>query len=81
MPALKNPRHEQFAQMIVLGTKNGWTQGAAYSRSGYKAEGQAAETNASRLLKNAQIQARLAELAEPVAKRTQDHDRKIDRRS
>jgi hypothetical protein len=54
MPALKNNRHEAFAQMLVEGQRRGWTQGACYSRAGYNAEGQVAEANASRLLKNAE---------------------------
>jgi hypothetical protein len=64
MPPLKNPRHETFAQMLVEGQKRGWTQGACYSRAGYNAEGSVADTNASRLLRNAQngIAARVQEI-------------------
>src|SRR4051812_22280392 len=52
MPSLRNVRHEAFAQQLVQAQKYGWTRGAAYSRSGYVAQGQAAESAASRLLKN-----------------------------
>jgi len=50
MPELRNARHELFAQMLVEGKKHGWSNGAAYSRAGYRAEGRAAEVNASRLI-------------------------------
>ncbi len=73
MPPLQNPRHEAFAQQLVHGQKHGWTRGAAYSRAGYRAEGQAAEANASRLLKNAEngIAARVAEIVGKGAKRAE----------
>jgi Terminase small subunit len=70
MATLKNQKHERFVQMLIEGTRNGWTQGACYSRAGYRAEGAAAETNASRLLKNAQIQGRLAELTAPMVRKS-----------
>ena len=69
MAPLTNRKHERFAQMLIEGAKHGWSQGACYSRAGYKAEGGAAEANASRLLKNAKVQRRLAELAEPGARK------------
>src|SRR5689334_9768848 len=64
MGALKNPRHENFAQQLVQGQKFGWTRGASYSRAGFRAEGESAEVNASRLLKNAKngIAARVQEI-------------------
>jgi hypothetical protein len=70
MPALRNVRHEAFVQQLVLGSKNGWTQGACYSRAGYRAEGGVAEAAACRLLKDVNVRARLAELAEPAVRRT-----------
>lgn len=62
MAPLTNAKRELFCQQIIEGTKFSRTQGDAYIRSGYRASGHAAETNASRLLKNADIQRRLAEL-------------------
>jgi hypothetical protein len=64
MSVLKNARHEIFAQQLIQGQKHGWTRGACYSRAGYKAEGKAAEVNASRLLSNANngIVARVREI-------------------
>jgi terminase small subunit-like protein len=71
MPALKNPKHEQFVQLIVRGTKYGWTQGEAYQRAGFKSSGHGAEVNASKLLKKTDIKARLAEIAAPGVKKAQ----------
>ena len=55
MPALDNPRWELFAQKIVEGLVNGhheaFSQGRAYSAAGYIAKGDAADVNASRLLR------------------------------
>jgi hypothetical protein len=71
MAPLKNLRHEAFAQQLVIGQKTGWTQGAAYSRAGYAAEGKTAEVNASRLLSNANngIAARVQEIVGRGAQR------------
>jgi hypothetical protein len=69
MPALKNTRHEFFCHQIIEAARFGRTQGQAYSRAGFKADGAAAEANASRLLRNANIRARLAELGAPAARR------------
>jgi hypothetical protein len=73
MPALKNARHELFAQLICEGAKRGWSHGAAYSRAGYKAEGHAAEVAASRLLKNVEngIAARVQEIVGRGARRAE----------
>ena len=70
MPILKNPRHEQFAQLVGKGAGYGWTQGEIYQRAGFRSGGHAAEVGASRLLKNADIRRRLEELAAPAVKRT-----------
>ena len=60
MPALANPRHERFAQLIVEGLMNGerkaYSQGRAYIAAGYEAKdagkrGGSAEAAASRLLR------------------------------
>lgn len=58
MPVLKNAKHERFAHGIVAG-KSGRE---AYREAGYSATDGAADTNASRLLKKAQVAARIAEL-------------------
>jgi hypothetical protein len=50
MPALKNIKHETFAQELVKARAENRTQGTAYSRSGYSSTGPGAEVSASRLL-------------------------------
>lgn len=61
---LRNIRHERFAQGIAKGLPA--TQ--AYTQAGYAARGRSLESNASRLLRNAEVQSRLAELAAKLAK-------------
>src|SRR5262245_3091021 len=56
MPALKNPRHEAFAQAIVASLANGSNEshsnGKAYRSAGYMANtSNAADSGASRLLR------------------------------
>lgn len=58
MPALKNPRHERFAQELARAADTA----AAYRSAGYQSEGSAAEAAASRLLQNATVAARINEL-------------------
>jgi phage terminase small subunit len=70
MPTLKNIRYEKFCQHIATSPKTGMSIAQAYIASGYSARDHAAESNASRLLKNAEVQARIAELVEPAAKKT-----------
>jgi hypothetical protein len=65
MPPLDNPRWELFAQKIVEGLVNGhqaFSQGRAYSAAGYIAKGDAADVNASRLLRK----------AKPIGERVQE---------
>lgn len=62
---LPNHRHERFAQLIAQGKP----ASHAYIQAGYKARGNAAETNAARLLRNAQVQQRLAEIAAEIESR------------
>ncbi|RWJ97012.1 MAG: Terminase small subunit [Mesorhizobium sp.] len=66
MPILRNPRHERFAQGIAKGLSGK----AAYVEAGFRARGNAAEVNAARLLRNAQVTSRLEELQAGHAKRT-----------
>jgi phage terminase small subunit len=64
MPILQNARHEAFARAIVEG-KSGR---AAYHAAGYTAKDRVADANASRLLTNANVAARIAELQKEAAK-------------
>lgn len=64
MKPLANAKHEAFARAIVLG-KSGRE---AYRAAGYgKCTAKAADVAASRLLKNAKVAARVAELKEAAA--------------
>jgi phage terminase small subunit len=56
MPALKNIRHEKFCQGIV----SGLSQTKAYASAGYSERG--AKQSAARLLNNAAVRSRIAEL-------------------
>src|SRR5215831_7876973 len=81
MPALANPRHERFAQLIVEGLMNGerkaYSQGRAYIAAGYEAKdagkrGGSAEAAASRLLNRVKpIIDRVRELQAEATKRLQ----------
>ena len=63
MPVLKNPKWERFAQELAKGR----SQVEAYERAGYKPDSGAA----NRLSGNVSIQARVAELQNKVAERTE----------
>ena len=54
MPALRNKRHEEFAQAVASGVK----AGVAYERAGYRRD----DGNAVRLTKTDKVKARIAEL-------------------
>jgi len=58
MPVLKNARHERFAQAVARAEG----AAAAYRSAGYEAEGGGAKTGVARLLRNAAVAARIAEL-------------------
>ena len=64
---LKNLRHERFCQEYVK-DHNG---SEAYKRAGYKINGNASRVNASRLLTNANVQNRIAELEEQIRERNE----------
>ncbi len=66
-PVLKNARHERFAQNKA----KGMSIGPAYTAAGYKATGHSAEVNGARLLKNAEVQNRIAALMAPAVEATQ----------
>ena len=80
MPALKNLRHEAFAQAIFRGIFEPDlypTHGTAYRAAGYRASGLrepggSAEVNASRLLKNAKILDRVRELQAEAAQEVKE---------
>lgn len=63
MPVLSNPRHERFAQELAKGR----TQAQAYAEAGYKPS----EPNASRLTRNDKVLARITELHERAAIRSE----------
>jgi hypothetical protein len=64
MPALKNLRHERFAQAMARNVD----ARAAYRSAGYSCKHGAAEARASRLVRNAAVVARVSELrTTPVA--------------
>jgi hypothetical protein len=69
MSALKNAKHEAFAQLTIRGTKYGWSQADIYQRAGFRASGHSAEVSASRLMKKPEIRRRLDELAAPAVKK------------
>src|SRR5258706_4286631 len=58
MAILRNNRHEASGRAIVEGSSGR----AAYGAAGYRAKGAAADANASRLLGNAKVSSRIAEL-------------------
>ena len=63
MPALSNPKHERFAQALAKGE----TADAAYVLAGYEEN----RGNATRLKANESVLARVAELQERAAVRTE----------
>src|SRR5690554_5500186 len=68
MPALPNARHERFCQEIVKGVSGR----EAYKTAGYKPKNDnVADANASRLLSDAKVRARIAELQERAAVRAE----------
>jgi phage terminase small subunit len=67
MPALKNVRHERFAQEVAQGK----SAGEAYRLAGYRAANHSAETAGPRLLKNVQIQHRIVQLQQKVARKAE----------
>ena len=70
MPTLQNVRYERFAQNIATSTRTKWSNGRCYSEAGFKTDDRSADACAARLLTRANIQARIAELVEPTARRT-----------
>lgn len=63
MPILSNERHEHVAQLLAKGE----TQKDAYAKAGYRGN----EAKASRVCNRADVKARVAELLERAAARTE----------
>lgn len=63
MPALDNPKHERFAQLVA----KGMGQAEAYAECGYKPS----DANASTLRSNQKVSARIAEILDRAATRTE----------
>src|ERR1700741_3746767 len=70
MGTLRNPRHELFCQYIATSPKTGWPQGRCYTEAGFKTADRSADACAARLLTEANIQNRIAELLAPTVKKT-----------
>lgn len=66
MPRLANEQWELFAQ----GVAKGLTFTKAYEKAGYDATGMSASVSASRLLNNANVSDRVAELQDMAAQKT-----------
>jgi phage terminase small subunit len=64
MSTLRNTRHERFAQALAAGR----TARAAYIEAGYTSTGSAADSSASKLLRNHKVAARVDELKAEAAK-------------
>jgi phage terminase small subunit len=62
---LKNARHERFAQELAKGK----SQADAYAAAGFNSRGSGARANASRLITDDNISARVLELKERAAER------------
>jgi phage terminase small subunit len=67
MPILSNQRHERFAQEIAQGK----SAAEAYCLAGYRAADKSAETAGPRLFRNVQIQQRVIELQQKVARKAE----------
>jgi len=70
MPALRNIKHETFAQHIAKSPKTGFSQGECYTLSGFRTGGRSADACAARLLTDANIQARISEIVAPAVKKS-----------
>jgi hypothetical protein len=70
MSALRNQKHEAFARNIATSTQTKWSNGRCYTEAGFKTEDRSADACAARLLTRANVQARIAELVEPAARKT-----------
>ena len=69
-PPLKNQRHEAFAQRIATSPKTGLSQGQCYEAAGFKTNGRSADACAARLLTDANVSSRIAEILAPTVRKT-----------
>lgn len=67
MPVLKNQKWELFAQAIA----SNFSGREAYKRAGYEANDAACDANASKLLKNTKVRARIDQLSTKAAKKVE----------
>src|SRR6516164_5069276 len=65
------PRREQFCRNVIKAAKDGRSKAWAYREAGYQAGQHGAEVCASRLLKNVDIQRRIAQLQAPAVRKAQ----------
>lgn len=70
MAPLRNIKHETFCRKLIEASQTGKSQGSAYREAGYDCENGASEAAASRLLKTAKVQQRIAELCAPATRKT-----------
>jgi hypothetical protein len=70
MGVLPNIKHEIFAQAVATSPKTGLSQGECYTSAGFKTNGRSADACAARLLTDANVRSRIAELVAPAARRT-----------
>ena len=71
-----NSRQESFCAFLAAGS----AAGRAYEKAGYLSQGNVADSAAERLLRNVEIQKRIAELRKPVTKKlllTKDRKREL----
>lgn len=73
MGVLRNHKHEQFAQELILARRTGATNGQCYTRAGYSATGASAEACAARMLADAKngVRRRVEELLNRGARRAE----------
>src|SRR4051794_7016504 len=67
MPALKNIRHDRFAQKVAEGESSK----SAYIEAGFRARDHAAEVEASKLLRKPDVASRVEELRGEAARRNE----------
>jgi hypothetical protein len=69
--ALRNLKHEAFAQLIAQAPKHGMSNAHCYREAGYRVDaGPACDVAASRLLSSDKVRARIDELIRPTIRRT-----------
>jgi hypothetical protein len=69
MPQLKNIKHETFCQLIATSPKTKMSQGQCYEQAGFRTNGRSADACAARLLTQANIRSRIAEITAPAVRK------------